>query len=128
VSAELVDAAVGGNACADAGLCVLHVFRRGADRLIASRCSRVRIMMRTRRYHGVVRTTVTLDSDVAAEIERLRHAGMGLSQALNMLARRGIAKDSSAAVKYQHRTSKIGLKVDVTNIADVLSLIDDDRQ
>jgi hypothetical protein len=30
-------------------------------------------------------------------------------------------------VKYQHRTSKIGLKVDVTNVADVLDLLDDDR-
>lgn len=76
-----------------------------------------------------MRTTVMIDSDVAAEIERLRRAGMGLSEALNLLARRGMAKDSTVAktVKYQHRTSKIGLKVDVTNVADVLDLIDDDR-
>ncbi|MBO0863680.1 MAG: CopG family transcriptional regulator [Mycobacterium sp.] len=76
-----------------------------------------------------MRTTVVIDSDVAAEIERLRHAGMGLSEALNLLARRGMTKDNpeAKAVKYQHRTSKVGLKVDVTNIADVLDLIDDDR-
>jgi len=88
----------------------------------------MRIVMRSR-YHGVMRTTVVLDSDVAIEIERLRRAGMGLSEALNLLARRGMANDSAASttVKYRHRTSKIGLKVDVTHVGDVLDLIDDDR-
>ncbi|HEY1841065.1 MAG TPA: CopG family transcriptional regulator [Mycobacterium sp.] len=76
-----------------------------------------------------MRTTVVIDSDVATEIERLRRAGMGLSEALNLLARRGMAENSTSAntVRYQHRTSKIGLKVDLTNVAEVLDLIDDDR-
>lgn len=76
-----------------------------------------------------MRTTVVIDSDVAAEIERLRREGMGLSQALNLLARRGMTRgpDSKKTVKYEHRASRIGLKVDVTNIADVLDLLDDDR-
>jgi hypothetical protein len=53
---------------------------------------------------------------------------MGLSEALNLLARRGMTRGaSSTTVKYKHRTSRIGLKVDVTNIADVLDLLDDDR-
>jgi hypothetical protein len=34
---------------------------------------------------------------------------------------------SSETAEYKHRTSRIGLKVDVTNIADVLDLLDDDR-
>lgn len=77
---------------------------------------------------GFMRTTVVIDSDVAGEIERLRREGMGLSEALNLLARRGMARGaSSKTVKYKHRTSRIGLKVDVTNIADVLDLLDDDR-
>jgi hypothetical protein len=77
---------------------------------------------------GFMRTTVVIDSDVAGEIERLRREGMGLSEALNLLARRGMARrPSSEAIKYKHRTSRIGLKVDVTNIADVLDLLDDDR-
>ena len=39
-----------------------------------------------------------------------------------------MSKDAaSKTVKYQHRTAKIGLKVDVTNVADVLDLLDDDR-
>ena len=76
-----------------------------------------------------MRTTVVIDSDVAAEIERLRREGMGLSQALNLLARRGMTRgpESKTTVKYTHRASRIGLKVDVTNIADVLDLLDDDR-
>lgn len=77
---------------------------------------------------GFMRTTVVLDSDVAAEIERLRRKGLGLSEALNLLARRGMTREpASKRVKYQHRTSPIGLKVDVTNVADVLDLLDDDR-
>jgi hypothetical protein len=76
-----------------------------------------------------MRTTVLIDSDVAAEIERLRRGGMGLSEALNLLARRGTAKDiaTSKPARYQHRTSRMGLKVDVTNVAEVLDLLDDDR-
>lgn len=75
-----------------------------------------------------MRTTVVIDSDVAAEIERLRREGMGLSEALNLLARRGMTKGATAKpARYRHRTSKIGLKVDVTNVAEVLDLLDDDR-
>jgi len=76
---------------------------------------------------GSMRTTVVLDSDVAREIERLRREGMGLSEALNLLARRGMTRGPSKTMTYKHRTSRIGLKVDVTNIADVLDLLDDDR-
>jgi hypothetical protein len=79
-------------------------------------------------YHAVMRTTVVLDCDVAAEIDRLRRKGLGVSEALNLLARRGMTMQHAAkAAKYRHRTSKIGLKVDVTNVADVLDLLDDDR-
>jgi hypothetical protein len=75
-----------------------------------------------------MRTTVVIDSDVAAEIERLRRHGLGVSEALNLLARRGMSAAATAKpAKYRHRTSKIGLKVDVTSIADVLDLLDDDR-
>jgi hypothetical protein len=77
---------------------------------------------------GVMRTTVVIDSDVASEIERLRREGLGVSEALNLLARRGMTKEATSnTVKYQHRTAKIGLKVDVTNVADVLDVLDDDR-
>lgn len=75
-----------------------------------------------------VRTTVVIDSDVAAEIERLRRQGLGISEALNLLARRGIAAQASApGPRYRHRTAPVGLKVDVSNVAEVLDLLDGDR-
>lgn len=71
---------------------------------------------------------MVIDSDVAGEIERLRREGMGLSEALNLLARRGMSRGvAPKTVAYKHRTSRLGLKVDVTNIGDVLDLLDDDR-
>ena len=55
-----------------------------------------------------MRTTVVIDSDVAGEIARLRREGLGLSEALNLLARRGMTRGPlSEAVKYKHRTSLI---------------------
>jgi len=65
-------------------------------------------------YYGFHADNVVIDSDVASEIDRLRREGMGLSEALNLLARRGMTRGpSSTTVKYKHRTSRIGLKVDV---------------
>lgn len=75
-----------------------------------------------------VRTTVVIDSDVAAEIERLRRQGFGISEALNLLARRGMAaKVGEPGRRYRHRSEPIGLKVDVTNVAEVLDLLDGER-
>lgn len=42
------------------------------------------------------RTTVVINSDAAAEVERLRRNGLGVSEALNLLARRGMAAQTSA--------------------------------
>lgn len=71
---------------------------------------------------------MVIDSDVVAEIERLRRQGLGISAALNLLARRGIAAQAGKpGPRYQHRTAQIGLKVDVTNVAEVLDLLDGDR-
>ena len=83
-------------------------------------------MMQTS-YPCYMRTTVVIDSDVAAEIEHLRRTGLGLSEALNLLARRGMAASGGAPpVPYQHHSAPIGLKIDVTNIADVLDLLDNE--
>lgn len=72
-----------------------------------------------------MRTTLTLADDVAAEVERLRREeGLGLSAALNLLARRGMVASQEAA-PYVHRTADLGLKVDVSNIGEVLDLLDE---
>jgi hypothetical protein len=72
-----------------------------------------------------MRTTLTLDDDVAAAIEKLRREhGIGLSEAVNRLARAGMVKSDRAA-RYRHRTSPLGLKVDINNIGAVLELLDE---
>lgn len=72
-----------------------------------------------------MRTTLTLDDDVAAEIERLRREeGLGPSEAVNRLVRQGLAR-AAAAAPYVHRTADVGLSVDVANIGQVLDLLDD---
>ena len=71
-----------------------------------------------------MRTTIRLDPEVAAAAERLRderHIGFG--EAVNELARAGLVR-KSLAVRFRQRTASVGMKVDVTNIADTFELLD----
>lgn len=71
-----------------------------------------------------MRTTVTLADDVAAEVARIRRERvLGLSDAVNELARRGMASRPARA-PYVHRAAHLGLRVNVSNVADVLDLLD----
>ena len=73
-----------------------------------------------------MRTTFTLADDVAAEVEKLRKAdGIGVSEAVNRLIRRGLARPAKHQ-RYKHKSTNIGLKVDVTDIASILDLLDAD--
>jgi len=73
-----------------------------------------------------MRTTLRLDDDVAAAAHALRQReGIGLSEALNRLARAGMAKPAKRKV-YRHWARDIGFKVDVSNIGEVLDLLDED--
>lgn len=72
-----------------------------------------------------MRTTVTLDPEVAAAVERLkRERGTGVSGALNELARRGLAAAEKERKPFVQTTSDLGLKVDVRNIGEVLEELD----
>lgn len=72
-----------------------------------------------------MRTTFTLDDDVAAAVERLRREeGLGLSEAVNRLIRAGMVRPKREH-RYRHRSADIGLKVDVTDIGEVLDVLDD---
>lgn len=72
-----------------------------------------------------MRTTFTLDDDVAAEVERIRREdGVGISEAVNRLIRSGLTR-RDARTRYRHRSTKLGIKVDVTDIGAVLDLIDE---
>jgi Arc/MetJ family transcription regulator len=77
-------------------------------------------------YHRIMRTTVTLDDDVAAEVDRLRRErGVGLSEAVNLLVRCGMARPRERAV-FEQRASDMGQRIDVADIGGVLELLDSD--
>jgi hypothetical protein len=67
-----------------------------------------------------MRTTVEFDPDTAKAIEALRREeGLGLSEAVNRLIRRGLLTPTRPAAFVQ-RTRALGLRVDVSNIAEAL--------
>lgn len=71
-----------------------------------------------------MRTTVTFDSDVAAAIDQLRRErGVGTSAVVNALVREGLTRRPKTA-KFVQRTSAMRARVDVTNVADALELLD----
>lgn len=72
-----------------------------------------------------MRTTIRLDEDVAAAAEQLRRERhIGLSEAVNSLARAGLRANHPARQTFRQRTSKLGLRVDVSNVAEALELLD----
>jgi metal-responsive CopG/Arc/MetJ family transcriptional regulator len=71
-----------------------------------------------------MRTTITLDTDVAAAVERLRRRqGIGLSEAVNELIRSGLRARSPQS-RFQQRSHDLGLRVDVRNVAETLELLE----
>lgn len=74
---------------------------------------------------AVVRTTVTLSDDVAAEVERLRREQrLGLSEAVNQLVRRGMSAPTPAP-RFRQRVSDMGPPaVPLDKVADVLDLLE----
>lgn len=71
-----------------------------------------------------MRTTVTLDEDVAAAVQRMRRErGVGVSEALNGLARAGLIA-RPGRTQFRQASVNIGLTVDVTNVAEALDQLD----
>lgn len=67
-----------------------------------------------------MRTTIEFDDDAAKAIDNLRREnGMGVSQAVNELIRRGLHPREEAK-PFQQRTRPLGLKIDVSNVATAL--------
>lgn len=72
-----------------------------------------------------MRTTIRLDDDVAAAAQRLsREAHIGLGEAVNRLVRAGLRPGPVRRRTFQQRTTEMGLRVDVSNVADALELLD----
>ena len=73
-----------------------------------------------------MRTTVTLEPEVAAAAQRLRpqHAG-SLSASVNALAKAGIASLGDRPEQpFVQQTTQLGLRIDVSNVAEALDLLD----
>lgn len=73
-----------------------------------------------------MRTTISLDPDIAAEVDRLhRQEGLGRSEAVNALARRGMVT-AKVQAPYEFNPRPLRALIDLTNIAEVLEMIEDE--
>lgn len=71
-----------------------------------------------------MRTTVELDPDTSAAIESVRReAGVGVSEAVNMLIRRGLVP-RAGRTPFVQDTARLGLRLDVSNVADALEILE----
>jgi hypothetical protein len=71
-----------------------------------------------------MRTTVTLADDVASAVKRLqRERGVGVSEAVNQLVRAGLTVKKGRPL-FRQRSAQMGMKLDLTNVADALELLD----
>lgn len=70
-----------------------------------------------------MRTTVTLDDDVAAAVEQIRRErGIGVSQAINELVRRNLVEASRPTKPFRQKTHALQCRIDVSNVAEALEL------
>jgi metal-responsive CopG/Arc/MetJ family transcriptional regulator len=67
-----------------------------------------------------MRTTIVLEEDVAAAVDRVRkERAIGLSEAVNELVRAGL-RTKRTPRPFRQRSTSLGLRVDVTNVAEAL--------
>jgi Ribbon-helix-helix protein, copG family len=71
-----------------------------------------------------MRTTIELDNDAANAVDALRRErGVGVSEAVNELIRRGLLPRNDTPA-FRQRTKQLGLRIDVSNVADALEVLD----
>jgi hypothetical protein len=71
-----------------------------------------------------MRTTVELSDDTAAAVDQARRdLGIGVSEAVNELIRRGLMPREDRPV-FRQRTRRLGLRVDVSNVSAALEDLD----
>lgn len=71
-----------------------------------------------------MRTTVEFDAEATRAIEQLRRErGLGVSQAVNELVRRGLLPRPTER-RFRQRTAPLGLRVDVSNVAEALDALE----
>lgn len=71
-----------------------------------------------------MRTTVEFADDVARAVQELRrNEGLGVSEAVNELIRRGMLPGAERS-RFVQPTHPIGLKIDVSNVAEALDVLE----
>ena len=71
-----------------------------------------------------MRTTIDFDDDTAKAVEQLRRReGLGLSQAVNELIRRGLLPRAEHP-RFVQPTHRLGVKLDVSNVAEALEVLE----
>lgn len=71
-----------------------------------------------------MRMTVEFDDDTEAAVEELqRSAGLGVSEAVNELIRRGLLSRERRH-SFTQSTRSMGLKIDVSNKTEVLDMLE----
>ena len=73
-----------------------------------------------------MRTTVTLDDDVAKALEALRRdEGLSTSIALNRLVRQGLAATTTTSPPFRQRTSSMGRpRIPLDSIGEALEVLE----
>lgn len=75
-------------------------------------------------YCVIMRTTLSLDDDVAAAVQRLREERqIGLSDAVNQLIRAGLSAPARRTA-FRQRTADLGVRIDVSSVAEALEYLD----
>lgn len=68
-----------------------------------------------------MRTTVNLDEDITTVVTRLRREhGLGVSEAVNELARAGLAAATAPRKRVRLKARGMNMRVNVSNIAEAL--------
>jgi hypothetical protein len=71
-----------------------------------------------------VRTTIDLEKDVLAAVDRLRRErSLGLSEAVNELIRAGLQRPPLRR-RYRQRSQRMGLRIDVANVAEAIEQLE----
>ena len=79
-------------------------------------------------YLASMRTTVEFDDDTARAVEQLRRAeGMGVSDAVNELIRRGLLPRPPRE-RFVQPTVALGIGIDVSNVAEALDVLEGTEQ
>ena len=67
---------------------------------------------------------MSLDDDVVAAVEEIRRTRhVGVSEAVNELARAGMAAPRRRR-SFRQRSSELGIRIDVSNVAEAMDVLD----